>query len=297
MLNSLFATSYIPELGASHRTAACNVLCAAIEYCSIPSDALIQQVIDVKVSGRLLFRIYLDRYDGAKPKCMRQVLITLIKLLALDLNRSTTAPLFDEVIEEFWKILFIRKDNVKAKPAFFALTFFITKNLITTSNLLATYERFINVEGSETPLRDALDRFFISAFDWVLFSNVAPVLGQFVAVFFKKAQNQHASYDSTVMPTWYKALVVSANRHINHVHSFKTYLFPALFGLNTLHYLRFLQYLRIEKHLSTTISLLQGGTETLKDNQDVVANSQDSTMLFSVLQVGKEMGLVCEYGK
>ena len=121
LLDALVGTASIPYIPASQRAGACNPLCSLLEKCQASPDERIRSLVWTKHIWTDLFDIFLERYDNAKPKSMRQVLLLLCTILHKD--KSTTAQAVrDESVVRLFDVLFQEDDTSKVKPALIALS-------------------------------------------------------------------------------------------------------------------------------------------------------------------------------
>ena len=145
LLQRLLQTARQPVLPDSHRAAACNTLCGFLEQGIYSPDTAVQHCCSNETIWDEMFTIYLERRDDARPKPMRQILMTLVRLL----NHGSLAKKADEVFNGDLVSVFTRKavykclaliclngDVTRAKPAMQVLEMFLNKNIVDISLLL-----------------------------------------------------------------------------------------------------------------------------------------------------------------
>lgn len=249
-----------------------------------------------------LFDVYLDRFDNAKAKPMRQVLVVLTNLLLQCSNKATKQTTRNNALLKLFNILFREHDHLRLKPASQALAHFLMKKLVTVDDMLDLFNNWhlkqaadhINGYGRQ----QCAEYFLDGLLNWILQNDAAPAAGHLICVVLAKAREQQADLlsctDSTTgLPSWVKPLEKSVRKAPHTIQNFKNYVFPDVFRLSLTDYLRCLEHWHLDDQIRLKVidPVLDGEGNTWSEG-DV-----ETILLFAALQTGKETGLIKEVGK
>lgn len=294
MLDALVGTASITYIPASQRAGACNPLCSLLEKCQASHDERIRSLIWTKNIWSDLFDIFLERYDNAKPKSMRQVLLLLCSILQKD--RSPTAQTMrDHSVVRLVDVLFQEDDTSRVKPALSALSHFIQKDVISVDDVIIMFERWSADKARPLqlfpPSGSTFKTFLYGIMNWVNHQDTTPAAGNAVCIILEHARRQHAmhltSSTSDALPVWVDPLESIIRRNPDAMLNFKSHVFPDLFKPILTDYLRFLEHLHLDDH----IKLKPSAKGASRPSDDL-----EASLLFTSLQVGKDMGFVQEVG-
>jgi len=286
-------TADTSDLSATHRVAACNVLCGTIEQCAQVHDASLTDLVFASETLAGLFRIYIDHFDNGKSKAMKQVLNTMAKLL----GKTAAAHTVDTTTSRCLDLALKERDRTRAKPALHALTIFLSRNVLSVSQLVVLYASVVtgrnDPEGVLRSINYYQADFISNLLTWIPVGDIAPTAGQLLsAVAANPLGTPPASSDSTSpIPVWAEPLVRGIEATPNAIHAFRFHAFPALFQPGIQVYVRFLEYLDFRQLLGLTTVDSTNSDET-RPNDEI-----RRLVLLSALQVGKCSGLVQECGK
>ncbi|OJD36189.1 heat repeat protein [Diplodia corticola] len=292
LLNALVGTASIPYIPASQRAGACNPLCSLLEKCQASPDQRIRSLIWTNHIWTDLFDIFLERYDNAKPKSMRQVLLLLCTILQKD-QTTTAHSVKDESVIRLFDVLFQEDDTSKVKPALIALSHFVQKDVITVDYTIAAFEQWSAVRGKSLQLfpgpGSVPKTFLYGIMSWANHQDTTPTAGNAVCTIMDHGRRQQAAHfaqdDANSPPIWVDPLESTIRRNPDAMLNFKSHVFPDLFRPILTDYLRFLEHLHLDNHIR------------LKPSPDGASKSSDdleASLLFTSLQVGKDMGFVQE---
>ncbi|KAK7510564.1 putative death-receptor fusion protein-domain-containing protein [Phyllosticta citriasiana] len=273
LIDALLKTAHLIHIPTSHKSAACNPLCSILERCKAHEDIRIRALANVTVLSKL-FDIYLETYDNAKPKSMRQVLLTLCSLLP-----KTPDPEEKQVIigmtNTLFGILFHEADNSKAKQSLQALSYLVQKDVYFVDELIMLADLG----------RPPTGRAFLSGLmEWVAHQDTAQTAGSTICVTLDYAKRQNSDLlkpSADGCPVWVQPIREFLSKRPGALLNFKSHVFPDLFKPSLSDYLRFLKEMRLETHLRLRSMITKEG-------------DMEISILFTSLQVGKDMGIVQE---
>ncbi|KAI9843613.1 MAG: hypothetical protein M1837_006195 [Sclerophora amabilis] len=315
-LERLITTAGIPGISATHRTAACNALCAFLEASSAsPTPELRAFSRDETVWGQVL-DLYLDWFNSAKTKFLRQVLSTLSALLSRNGERPATRRFLERSVRKLLAVILQKGTNSRIKASLQALELLLSKELITTKDFVSLVQSQVNefplpnvqlwphekVEGldglpeaelakdtSTIKIRpDIFDSGVISSFvfsilELILYSDIASAAGKFLTTFFRKLRSCldafHSYTQYLAQPLWALPILECIRRHPEALEDFKLLVFPGVFQLNTKDTLQFLNSL---------------GLESVITQQYIGDDDIHNMLLFSAIQVAKELRIIRE---
>ncbi|KKY23312.1 putative heat repeat protein [Diplodia seriata] len=290
LLNALVGTASIPYIPASQRAGACNPLCSLLEKCQASPDERIRSLIWINHIWTDLFDIFLERYDNAKPKSMRQVLLLLCTILQKD-HTATACTVKDESVVRLFDVLFQEDDTSKVKPALIALSHFVQKDVITVDYTITAFEQWASATGKslqQFPAPGSVPKTFLHGImSWANHQDTTPTAGNAVCAIMEHGRRQKAAHfskdNANSPPIWVEPLESTIRRNPDAMLNFKNHVFPDLFKPILTGYLRFLEHLHLDDHIR------------LKPSADVKPlDDFEASLLFTSLQVGKDMGFVQE---
>ncbi|KAL1643907.1 hypothetical protein SLS58_004581 [Diplodia intermedia] len=290
LLNALVGTASIPYIPASQRAGACNPLCSLLEKCQASPDERIRSLIWINHIWTDLFDIFLERYDNAKPKSMRQVLLLLCTILQKD-HTATACTVKDESVVRLFDVLFQEDDSSKVKPALIALSHFVQRDVITVDYTITAFEQWATATGKslqQFPAPGNIPKTFLHGImSWANHQDTTPTAGNAVCAIMEHGRRQQAAHfakdNANSPPIWVEPLESTIRRNPDAMLNFKSHVFPDLFKPILTDYLRFLEHLHLDDHIR------------LKPSTDVKPSDDfEASLLFTSLQVGKDMGFVQE---
>ena len=144
-LKNAMGTAYLVDVSPSHRAAACNAICAIIEAVSSSLHAGLRRLLDSECLWFGFLRIYLDRFNRAKAKCLRQVLTTLLSMLSKCLDGPKAERFRVHMMTTLLGVIFGRAAYPALKPALHALKFLLHGESISVTNLLNTARVYLSL--------------------------------------------------------------------------------------------------------------------------------------------------------
>ena len=145
-MDALLRTAKSPRLSATHRASACNALCGFLEHGIASSNSELRTLCFSASTWNEIFDVFIERSEDAKSKPMRQVLVTLVKVLSRNPNSNAICSIKDAAVGRLLTILHGEDRLSSAKPAMQGLEHFISKKTISISDFLL---RLVQVRGAE----------------------------------------------------------------------------------------------------------------------------------------------------
>lgn len=289
IIDALLKTAAAINISAAHRAAACNSLIAVIEKCQVSETDTVRHVIWEDNVWMRLFEIFLERSDNAKAKSMKLVLILLSGML-LKNTSPQSIKLRDEAVLRFLDIIFKYQNHLKVKPALQGLAYFISKKVISVTQLIDLQRSRAEdcpVSSTRLDLGQDLLRQFLR---WIPPQDTATSSGHLVTNFLIQSRQQGTWMDDHLgsLPMWAQPLDDSIRASPEAIEEFKNYVFPEAFRLSLEDYLCFLEYLRLSRHLGMKLPLENKEISTVNTRPDGV----ELSILLAALQAGKEIGLI-----
>ncbi|KAF2277988.1 uncharacterized protein EI97DRAFT_415834 [Westerdykella ornata] len=297
-VDPIFETAEIVDgLPASHRAAACNLLCAVIEKCQESgNENWLLAVLDDAIWMRL-FQVYIQRSENTKGKSMRQMLLTLTGvLLKSQTERSMELKL--HAVLTFIDIICRTRNRGQVKPALQGLAYFLQKDITSLAQLVDLYATNFDQGRCETDsnlgrLTQDIFRIFLS---WVVHHDTSLSAGHLIKSFLGSLRKSPlASNDldteQQISPLWIEPVVETLNIWQDRMQEFKTHVFPHCFLPNIEEYLRFLSYLHLAKHLHSK-EALPVLLYTYDEHANNLSMAEEFAILLGALQTGKELGII-----
>ncbi|KAI9869949.1 MAG: hypothetical protein M1830_004896, partial [Pleopsidium flavum] len=314
VLCAILRTASAIGISSTHRAAACNALCGFLEHGLVSTTLELRSLIISNDVWQEAFTIYLNRSEDAKPKSMRQVLVTLTAILSKWPNPGQALVVRNRAVNTLLSIILGTDSRSKVKPALQALEHFTSKGVVPILDVVVSLQglgnrnpgqllsgsvlpqcaeagtvavvEFDDTHLSEPPLlassEASIEFFVITLLEWVSHSDVAPAASRFISTFFKVLRKQDSKdvryyHSVTKLPLWVSPLKRSVEQRLEGLEFLKHHVLPALFILDSHDMLQFVRSLPLEHLLS--------GTFPNADWPEVL-------LLFSSLQVAQGLGLV-----
>lgn len=152
----VISTAKCTRFSATHRASACNALCGLLEV-GIASSSLQLRTLCLSASTwNQIFDVFLQRSENAKSKPMRQVLVTLVKILSRIRDVNTVCSIMDAASKKLLAVILEHECLSFVKPAMQALEHFISKQVIDIPDFLTRVNQIRPSEDdARYPLRVA----------------------------------------------------------------------------------------------------------------------------------------------
>ncbi|KAF2714647.1 HEAT repeat protein-like protein [Pleomassaria siparia CBS 279.74] len=295
LIGPILETANVANLTPSHRAAACNAVCAIIEYVQSSEvewarDSLLDDFIWFR-----LFQIYLLRCDDAKGKSVRQILLVLTNVLLKNLSPASL-QLQHRAVSVFVEKICHRHDRLKVKPALQGLAHFLLKSVVSLPELIEIYKRSLPEQRLTSCTNMDLEKsFFSSIVAWIVHHDTSLSAGHLIKNYLVQLRRsphyQTADSDGSTLVMWIKPVVSSLRRWPDRIQEFKTHVFPHCFLPKIEEYLQFLSYLHFGRHIAVTWQL-PDQIQAHKDCQNDLDIFDEFKILLAAIQTGKELGIV-----
>ncbi|KAI9734539.1 MAG: hypothetical protein M1834_002140 [Cirrosporium novae-zelandiae] len=290
MLNSLIFTADSPSIAMSHRIAACHTLSGFLEECLKSPFLYIQQLGFSQDTGETIFSIYLDRFNDCPAKPMRQLLSTLAASISGNPDTKVARYLHGKVLETLLLLIFNKDSSSKIRPACQGLALFLRKRVLTVEDVIYAIRDLqlgVDVPTLKGPDQIELwetyvETFTLGALRRMAETDMGPAVGGMLSTFFgllmqNGSPQQDFFHSATSFPLWVVPVKRVVKEQPNVMDNLQHHLFPDLLKLNRPSFIQFMGSLPL-KNLILGKSL--GGDDT------------EVSLLFCLLQVGRELGLI-----
>ncbi|KAI2001509.1 hypothetical protein LOZ52_005852 [Ophidiomyces ophidiicola] len=126
----LLHTFSAANLPGPHNTAICNAISGFLESAVKSDNSQLHKYVLSEETWMSVFEIYLDRYQYGRPKPMKQVLATLLVLLIKHMDVNTSKSLSSNIGRSFIPILFKFEPRSRLKVSLVTLELLVRKRVI-----------------------------------------------------------------------------------------------------------------------------------------------------------------------
>lgn len=288
--DALLATMRNSSVVDRHMTAVCNAICVFLQSASSSADHSTRIfAMSAEVWMDVLDELLINFYSG-KQKPLRQILNTLIKILAHDDNRTGARSIENLVLSKMAGIIMLQNPQPYFKASIVVFEAFLRSSIPISQILFAIayscgenrvqWEHRLRQLGfGATKLRqatkfpttdDSICRFSFSIVFAVAESDAPATAGAFFARFMSALRD----YSIPLGVVWIEHVVTVLHSYPRAIEAFKNYLFTPLFKLSPSHYRDLLYRVASADH---DLSMLQN--------------------TLALLILGRDAGLLSEKGK
>lgn len=315
MFRSLLKTFSTESISQAHLAAACNALSAFLDAGLASKMERTRQLVLSSETWLAVYEVYLSRFEYAKPRPMKQVLLALMKLLVKQQQQAESRLIQSKVGDATIPSVILGEPRSRLRASLVSWEVFIRKNAISPFDLislvrdwlLANHERwlpvfdedcktlgidtthFINQASNNSDLDagsdDAAAKLLVQGL-LTLAKNVdvASLAGSVIAVFFQKIKAGSTSGHPLAKVQNFSSIWVAPVKRImlqnlDILESLSNYILHPLFTADSSGFHCFISQLPLK-------GLLTG------DMAD--APLEEFILLFAALQMGKKIGLVHE---
>ena len=227
---------------------------------------LVSLCFDLDIWKRL-FNLFLCRSKNNKPKPMRQLLLSLVRVLVANPDEETRSAQKVYAIRSTLATIFNQRESLSAKPAFQVLEYFMAKAVINVPNILSgivawnkadvrsnfCQRGFELPDACELPMASwmTLGQEFVSnVLAWICYPDTAAAAGKLVTVFVKstlKLHQRQADNSGNGMDLWDKPLRRLLRDQPELLDSIGIHLLPELLSINIDDSRRFLRSLPVKQ--------------------------------------------------
>ena len=227
-----------------------NALSGFLDRASISSISDLADIcFDPKVWGDV-FNLFLRRSENNKPKPMRQLLLSLVRILQKNPREEARRAQTEYATRRSLAMITDRTESTSVKPALQALECFLTKALISGSDILRA-RAAINVQSNQSSSDNStgepvdlsmsswssLGQELISEiFTWVCFPDVAASAGKLVATFIKSLftlQEGYQMHPVGGLPMWVTPLRHFLGDQPQMIEAVGDYVLPELLSVDS----------------------------------------------------------------
>lgn len=310
----LFKTFSTASISHDHTTTSCNTLSAFLDAAIVSKHEKTRQLVLHHETWLSVFEVFLDRFEDSKPKPMKQVLASLVKVLAKQRLQDGPELIVPKIVDETIPSIVLGEPRSRRKPSFVSLEVFIRKNAILPGELVSMVEGWLfkNNERWVPVLQDdcvdlsidvskfmsrglseseskatAAKVLILGLLSQAKNADFASSAGSTIAVFFQKlkaASDRQLSDEEarSLVSTWVTPVKHVMLRNLGGLEFMSNQILYPLFSIDSRGFHCFIDNLPYKM-------LLAG------DMSD--ASSEEFMLLFTALQGAKKIGLVHEDSK
>lgn len=132
-----------PDLSPGHRTAICNAISAFLDSSLSSRDEELRQFVLSEATWFSVFDLLLDRYEDARLKPMRQLLLMLTRLLIGHPDKQVFQSIRSRVVCSVVQTIVLLQSRSHLKPALHVLEFFLQKGVVTPADVVEIGEKWL----------------------------------------------------------------------------------------------------------------------------------------------------------
>jgi hypothetical protein len=306
-----FSTASIPS---SHMTASCNAVRAFLDAAAVTKYEGTRQLVQSPDTWLSAFEMFITRFEDAKPKSMKQVLTSLVKLLAKSRQEPSSRSIQAGLVDAILPSIILGEPRARLKAFLVSLEIITRKNAILPNELISMLQVWLS-KNSEKWVALLQEDCKALSMDVLLLSNevscnskriesrglavqilllgllnqaknpeLASSAGDTIAAFFQKLKSDPglAQDDRALLSVWIPPVRYMVLQNLDNLEPMSNYVLQPLFHNDPTGFHSFLDSLPLK-------NVFAG------DMAD--AALPELTVLFASLQVAKKTGLVDEdYG-
>ncbi|KAL1847167.1 hypothetical protein Plec18170_008731 [Paecilomyces lecythidis] len=298
---------------ASHTTTTCNAVSGFLDAALVSRNYATRQIALSQKTWLSVFEVYVDRFEDAKPKPMKQVLNSLLKILGQYSDTGEVEALLSRAGEMILPSIIIGEPRSRLKVSLLSLEIFIRKNAISPSQLMSMVSNWLkdygdrwrpvfgqyhetwlggssmdgSVSGEDNSHTTVARTFTLALLIRATSAEVASAAGAVLAALFQKIKAALPSTENIYrdptnsLPVWVAPAKQIMLRNMDSLDIMSNHMLSPLFTVDSAGFRNFVYQLPIQILLSGDM------TEAPLD---------EFSLLFSALQIGKKVGLVHEDG-
>ncbi|RAL13849.1 THADA/TRM732 family protein [Aspergillus homomorphus CBS 101889] len=306
--HNLLDTYSTASLSHSHTTAACNALSAFLDAALVSNHESTRQLVYCDETWLSVFDVFMTRYKDAKPKPMKQVMESLVLLLAKTRKQFDRSSLQKKIVELTIPSIMLGEPRARLKASFASLEMIVRKNAIVPSELISLLDGWLHAEHeswvpmyqadckalsidvspyirsapvNSTPAQDAsrttVEIFALGLLARATKPELAASSGDLMAAFFQKIK---ATPDLRhLLSVWVAPVRHVTLRTLDDLEYMSNYILQPCFEVDTIGFRSFIDRFPLKNLLSCDMS---------------DAPMAEFMVLFASLQVAKKIGLVHE---
>jgi hypothetical protein len=252
---ALIATMRDPSVVEGHMTAACNAICVFLHSASSSPTLSIQTFAMSEETWMVIFDALLEKFNHGKLKSLRQVLNTLIKILARHDDGTRVRSIQHDVLSRMANIILLGRPVSYFKASMVIFEAFIRSDVPMSRILSAIgrshgsnhdqWDQCLRKRGFDTAELLAVANHYlvdesIYCFSFSVILAIVDSTAQTTAgTFISSLRSMLTDYGVSLDSFWIDLVVTVLHRYPEAIDAFKNYLLPSLLGLqpSPFHYL------------------------------------------------------------
>lgn len=286
LFNQVFSTLRA-DITTQHRTAACNLLSTLIEKCAQSLESTIQLLLWQEHNfWHHAFLIYLSQHHALNVKPSRQLLTSLTSALVKCQDVSIAEK--GRSLESLIRYITTSSENAPTRPAMQTLAYWLTKKIVTVSDLCAILARISDVRESDFQSSSSVQGLLNVVLRWAPYEDFASSAGSLAALIIQKAPTngeptQQLTFGVPRQHSWVPSVLQTLADKPQSLDNFRHYVFPDIFQHDKPSFVSFLEELGLHSIL---------GSSTASGVSSQLPRQQREEVLFCALSVGSKLGIV-----
>lgn len=249
---SLFHTAHSNNLSPSHGAAAVNALCGFLDVCSRCQSRQWRSLCFCRATCEQLFYILRSNSERFKGKIIKQLLITLVKILSTYPDEGERLSLTTTLVVLCVDSLTSQENPQSIRVSMQALESLLNKNLISAESIVrasmgsppVSLDDVNNdpIEYNSKVYQAAVEKFIASILHWAQYADCVTAISRFLPCFLsslnacRAARMMNANIGTTMQapdaPCWIGPVTRSLTRDISLLESFGSHVLPGLLRLD-----------------------------------------------------------------
>lgn len=131
----------MPSSTHSHISASCNAVSVFLENAILSKNEGTRRLVHSRQTWMTIFDVFRDRFDDGKSKSMRQVLVSLVKVLKHD---GTDAQFIrSQFVDAIIPSIFLRGTRSQLKASLVSIEVFTRRNAILPTELISLFDNWL----------------------------------------------------------------------------------------------------------------------------------------------------------
>ncbi|KAL6716949.1 hypothetical protein ACLMJK_004862 [Lecanora helva] len=245
--NDLLRTAASTALSVQHSTAALNALCGYLELCHVSPNLEVRALPFTFTVWTQAFDVFLTQSDNNKPKPLKRLLLTLIRLILKHPSKKEKPTLIAYAISRASRAICKKGDLISIKAALQSLEQFLDKGVVDSFEVL----RIADDEHSTCDQEDLaasytyqdmhideVQKFTLDILKWVQYPDCAPIAGRLLATFFCSLKKSGRNSDPVrrahvpTLPMWIVPVKQSLGIQVHLLDIYESHVLPSLLRLS-----------------------------------------------------------------
>jgi hypothetical protein len=296
----LIQTVSTPSLSNQHTAAACNAVSAFLDAAATSKVEKTKQLALSTENWLILFEVFLSRYEDAKPKPLKQLLGSLINLLAKYIHGPKKDDIQKAVTDAIIPSIVLGEPRSRLKASLVCFELAIRKGAISGSDFISLLRKWLgesqqkwvhvfeNAQEALSPINSeelssdpskelAAKVFVLGLLTQTNSRDLSGACGNVLGALLQKLKSESSEW--SVSTIWVAPVRYMMLHIVDNLEAMSTQILQPIFSADPSGFMAFVESLPLK-------SLLTGDMTDAEDKEYI--------LLFAALQIGKKTNLVHE---